>query len=356
MADVKFTCTHCGQEIECDELWCERQIECPTCKKELTVPPKADAPPHASLAAAKPGQAKLSIGQSRHQRSAAPPPPPPQEVLMQQKLAQAQTGQTGSAMKWVKIGVVVIVLGVAGYFGYPFGRDWLAKRSEAAKAASAAATQQVATAASAEPAAPAAPAPEKELPLLPAVWTLDLDKAKTPAGRANGMIAGTNFVVETARLDKVGTAYLLRLLQGAPNSPDAGFMIYLHTDAGESVTGHTWTVSQEMKGKGVPQVVKLLKTNPRYQATPKNIFSGYAMKLELGQITNGVIPGKIFLAVPPETEQSVVAGVFKANTSLVDATGAAVASPVVVPNPAAVPIAPRAADRSAFDKRYGTKP
>jgi hypothetical protein len=106
----------------------------------------------------------------------------------------------------------------------------------------------------------------------------------------------------------------------------------------------------------VPQVVKLLKTNPRYQATPKNIFSGYAMKLELGQITNGVIPGKIFLAVPPETEQSVVAGVFKANTSLVDATGAAVASPVVAPNPATVPIAPRAADRSAFDKRYGTKP
>src|ERR1039457_2171325 len=77
MADVKFTCTHCGQEIECDELWCERQIECPTCKKELTVPPKPDAPPHASLAAAKPGQAKLSIGHSRNQRSAAPPPPPP---------------------------------------------------------------------------------------------------------------------------------------------------------------------------------------------------------------------------------------------------------------------------------------
>src|ERR1035437_981019 len=113
-------------------------------------------------------------------------------------------------MKWVKIGVVVIVLGVAGYFGYPFGRDWLAKRSEAAKASSAAATQQVATAASAEPAAPATPAPEKELPLLPAVWTLDLDTAKIPTGRANGMISGTNFVVETARLDKVGAAYLDR--------------------------------------------------------------------------------------------------------------------------------------------------
>src|ERR1019366_4025483 len=154
MADIKFTCTHCGQEIECDELWCERQIECPTCKKELTVPPKPDAPPHASLADAKPGQAKLSIGQSRHQRSAAPPPPPPQEVLMQQKLAQAKTGQKGNAMKWVTPIIIVVVLGVASYFCSPLGGNWLAKRSEAAKPASAAATQQVATAASAEPAAP----------------------------------------------------------------------------------------------------------------------------------------------------------------------------------------------------------
>jgi DNA-directed RNA polymerase subunit RPC12/RpoP len=355
MADLKFTCSHCKQDIECDELWCGREIQCPTCKAELTVPPKPDAPPHAALAAAKPGQARLSIGQSRHQRSAAPPPPPPQEVLIQQKLAQAKAGQKGSAMKWVKISLGVVVLGVAGYFGYPLGRDWLAKRNEAAKAANAIATQQVANATSPEGAAPAAPAPEKELPLLPAIWTLDLDKAKIPAGRANGTISGTNFVVESARLDKSSTGYLLQLVQGTLASPDAGFMIFLHPSAGENITGNTWTVSQDMKGKTVPQIVTLLKTNPRYRAQQKNIFSGYAMKLELGQITNGVIPGKIFLAVPPDTEQSVVAGVFKANTSLAEASGTAVASPGVAPNPGAAPNAPNPAQKAAFDKRYGVK-
>ena len=185
--------------------------------------------------------------------------------------------------------------------------------------------------------------------MLPAVWTLDVAQAKIPDGRANGMISGTNFVVEAARLDKVGTAYLLRLLQGTLASPDLGFMIYLHPEAGESVTGHTWTVSQEMKGKAVPQIIKLLKTNPRYQAQEKTIFSGYAMKLELGQITNGAIPGKIFLAVPPDTEQSVVAGVFNANTSLSDATGAAAAAPAAESN------APTAAARATFEKRYGKK-
>ena len=72
MADMKFACSHCGQDIECDELWSGHEIQCPTCQGQLVVPPKPDAPPHASLAAAKPGQARLSIGQSRHQRSAAP--------------------------------------------------------------------------------------------------------------------------------------------------------------------------------------------------------------------------------------------------------------------------------------------
>jgi DNA-directed RNA polymerase subunit RPC12/RpoP len=356
MADLKFTCSHCGQEIECDELWSGREIQCPTCQKELTVPPKPDAPPHAALAAAKPRQARLSIDQTHAERIATTRAVAPQVAALEQQLAAARAGQKGNPMKWVTTGAVVVVLAVGGYFGYGYFTDWQAKRSEAAKqAASNAATQQVAsaTAPEAAPAATAAAAPEKELPIIPPIWTLDVDKANIPEARANGMIAGTNFVVETARLDQVGTTCLLRLLQGAVASPDRAFMIYLHPNAGESVTGHTYTVSQDMKGRTVPQVVKLWKTNPRYQAQQKTLSSGYAMKLEFGQITNGMIPGKIFLAVPPETEQSVVAGVFKAATSLGEPSSAALASPVVEPTPAPAPAPPKAPDRSAFDKRYG---
>jgi hypothetical protein len=351
MADFKFTCPHCGQDIECDELWSGHQIQCPTCQKDITVPAKPDAPPHANLAAAKPGQPRLSIGQSRNERSAAPPPPPPQMATLQQQLNQAKLANKGNPMKWVIISVVVIVVGVPGYFGYGYFSERQTKQSEAAKQAANTATQQVASAAAAEP---APPAPEKELTVIPAVWTLDLDKAKTPKGKVNGTISGTNFVPEIARLDKVGTSYLLRLLQGAPAAPDLGFMIYLHLNAGESVTGHTWTVSQDLKDKTLPQVVKLWKTDPRYAAKQKPFSSGYAMKLELGQIADGVISGKIFLALP-DTEQSVVAGVFKANTSLADATGATVASPVVAPNPGPATAAPSPVDRSAFDRRYGRK-
>jgi len=190
-------------------------------------------------------------------------------ATLQQQLNQAKLAKKGNPMKWVTVSVVVIVLGVAGYFGYGYFSDWQAKRTEAAKQASIAATQQVATAASPEP---ATPAPEKELPVIPAVWTLDLDKAKTPNGKANGMIAGTNFVPETARLDKVGPAYLLRLVQGSIASPDLGLMVYLHPNVGESITGHTWTVTQDLKDKTLPQVVKLWKPNPRYKAQQKPFY------------------------------------------------------------------------------------
>jgi hypothetical protein len=185
--------------------------------------------------------------------------------------------------------------------------------------------------------------------MVPAVWTLDLDKAKTPGGKVNGTISGTNFVPEVARLDKVGTTCLLRFLQGAPAAPDLGLMVYLHLNAGESVTGRTWTVTQELKDRNLPQVVKVWKTNPRYAATQKSYSSGYAMKLELGQITDGVIPGKIFLALP-DPEQSVVAGVFKANASLADAAAAGAA-----PNPAPAAGVPAPAGRSAMDQRYNRR-
>ena len=347
MADLRFTCTHCGQEIECDELWSGREIQCPTCQAQLAVPPKSDAPPQAALASAKPGQARLSIGQSRTERTAAPPPLPPQMATLQQQLNQAKLGKKGNPMKWVTISAVILVVAVGAYLGYPYLRDWMAKRSETAKQASA--PPLVTNAVPAEP-----PPPPKELPVLPAVWTLDVDKANIPEGKVNGLISGTNFVPEFASLDKVGTTYLLRLLQGTPATPDVGFMVYLRLNVGESVTGHTWTVSQDLKDRTLPQVVKLWKTNPRYAAKQKTFSSGYAMKLELGQITNGVIPGKIFVALP-DTEQSVVAGMFKASTTLADASGAVVASPVAPPNPVAPPPAPGGAERSAFDKRYGVR-
>ena len=351
MADLKFACPHCGQEIECDELWSGHQIQCPTCRKELTVPLKPEVSPLATFASAKPGQAKLSIGSSRAQRSASERTVAPQAVALEQQLAQAKAGQKGAALKWVKIGVGVLVVAVGGLVGYPYLRDWMVQRDAAAKSTSASTTQP--PAATAEPAAPAETPVEKELPLLPPAWTLDVGQARIPESNANGVIAGSNFVVETARLDSMpGNIYLLRLVEGPLASPARAFMVYLRLNAGESILDRSWTISPDMKGKHVPQVVKLWKPNPRYQAQQKTFASGYVLKLEFGKTANGVIPGKIFLAVPPETEQSVVAGIFKANTNLAGVTDAPAEKPAEAAESAAEPLPTGA---TSFEQRYGGK-
>jgi hypothetical protein len=174
-----------------------------------------------------------------------------------------------------------------------------------------------------------------------------VEQAKIPEGKANGTLGGTDFMVENA----LCVPQLLRLSQGSPTAPDRELQIFLRLSAGESLTGHTWTVAKEdPAGKSVPQVVKRWKADPRYAAQSKTFSSGYAMKLELGAVEANMITVKIFLALP-DTEKSVVAGVFKAATGMATASGAAAAMPGMAPRPG---MGPGRMDPSAYE-RYGNR-
>jgi hypothetical protein len=186
---------------------------------------------------------------------------------------------------------------------------------------------------------------QKELPLIPPVWTLDLTAAKIPEGRVNGMLSGTSFVPETARVDAVPTAQVLRFIQGPVAPPARQILVYLRLKPGEKLAGQAFTVSKDTKNPQVTQVAKMWKTDPKYQPTLRAYNSGYTLKLELGQMEDGIIPGKIFLALP-DAEQSVVAGQFKIETALADA-------PFANPQSSAPGTAPppRAASVSATDRQ-----
>jgi hypothetical protein len=158
--------------------------------------------------------------------------------------------------------------------------------------------------------------PTNNLPVLPPAYTLDVAAAKILESKANGKVSRTNFVVETARLDPGTTSHALRLRQGNPVSPEVEVIIYLKLKAGESPAGKTWTVGKNERSKDVASVSKLWKTNPRYAATRKDFFTGYALKLELAAAGEGVVRGKIYLALP-DAEQSVVGGVFYAEAPAV---------------------------------------
>ncbi len=158
-----------------------------------------------------------------------------------------------------------------------------------------------------EPYAPP-PNPAEKLPVLPGEWTLDLAAAKIPEGRANGSIAGANFVIQTAQLQPSSGAFILSLRQG-DKAADPAFFIYLTVHTGESVLGRAWSISKESKGKGALQVVKRWQPNARFAPLEKTFNSGYALQLELGNPSNGWIPGKIFLSLP-DAEKTFLAGLF----------------------------------------------
>jgi len=312
MAEMTFDCPHCRQRISCEDAWSGHEIQCPTCKGALTVPAQpASAATDGPLLVHKvpAGGPKLSLGnvqqpavQNRNIpiRNLAPPPPSKQNPIL-------------------TYGVPVIVLAalcIAGYLGYGWNKRRQAKAHEAEQNAAAAAAQ--AQSISNQQAAAQAPASA----VAPPVWTLDLDTVKAPQGRLNGTVAGASFEADIVRVDASGAAQVLRFIQGQVLSPERAILVYLHLKPGEKLGGQTLNISKEMKGAGVPQVTKLWKPTATSPPQIKSFFSGYALKLELGEMTNGVVPGTIFLALP-DPEQSVIAGAFQAATGQAEAAAAA---------------------------------
>jgi hypothetical protein len=393
MAEIKFACPHCSQHITCDELWGGHQLECPSCKNQLAVPAMAAPKPVARATGGKSGlvpkppaavEPRLAINTGKGAEAAESAP---QRTIPIRNLAPPPPKRKNRLVTYGMSLVVVVGLGIGIYYGYGWLSSYQEKVNAASKAsASSADGGQVANIAKLNNALDAtdpnrAPAdgrarPKRSaagqenaaasgsaagtvstnaadsLPLIPAVWTLDLAKARIPSGRANGSISGTNFLPETARVDPVGNAQVLRLLQGQAVSPEREVLIYLHLKAGEKLGGQTLNIAQETAGVGVPQVTKRWKTNPKFAPQYKSFTSGYAMRLELGQVADGVMPGKIFLALP-DVNQSVVAGNFTAtiNTNVatvVDTATAVQAAPVAAP-------APASSYDAAFQARYGVR-
>ena len=182
--------------------------------------------------------------------------------------------------------------------------------------------------------------------MTPPTYTLDVSQAKFTEGKVNGTITGTNFVPDSVRLEKLAGAYLLDFRQGTNATPDRELRVYLRLSGTNTPAGQSWTVSPEMKGTPISQVVKLWKTDPKYAPQQKAFTTGFALKLELGQVTeSNTISGKIYAALP-DKEQSVIAGVF--NTTTATAGAAAVASqPIQTP---AVQMSPE------YQRRYAPQP
>jgi len=322
MSQMTIDCPHCRQPITCDDQWAGQQIQCPACQGAIIVPARAGSAPAGNPLVPKPpaGGPRLSVGQAQK-------PATPGRAIPIRNLAPEKRKKKNPIATYGIPVLLIAILGALGYFGYNYYQKSKAAKEEAARAAAAAAAAQSNATQQASAQATA---------IQPPVWTLDLDAAKIPDGRANGMLSGTNFVPEIVRVDHYSGQQLLRLVQGQLLSPDKALLIYLRLKPGESIENYSLEVNKDMKG--VPPVSKLWKPAPGGQPALKSFTSGYALKLQFGETKNGVIPGKLFLALP-DSEQSVVAGTFEATNGL--ATAGAVTTPPQAPAAAPTATAPK---------------
>ncbi len=362
MADFTFGCPSCKQGVQCDDAWSGHQIQCPICQASIVVPANTPPPP------TRPSQQR-EVANLGHQLVAVPKGGSKLATAQSTQVARSSFGagkrferkevKKKSPVVGIAIGLAVVVaLGAGGYFAWPYVQEKLGKGNAdsagnaAAKPAQTAAAAPGADAAAAAPETPPAPPAPNTNAVIAPKWTLDAKKAEIPEGKLNGSIAGTNFVCESGRLDRSGTAaYVLTLRQGKGLTPDRGVAIYLR--GGEIPTNRTFTASEDAGATGVSSVSKIWKTDPRYQAKTQSYSKGYAMKLDFGPMSeSGTVSGKLYLALP-DTEKSVLAGNFTVNTASTTAQpgydAAAQAQPTQVEG------AMDAAARQRFQQRYGIK-
>lgn len=277
MSEFKFACPICGQHINCDSGSSGSQMDCPTCFRKLVVP-QAPAP----------GKTNFVLTASEVQTRTIP--------LPGNSTAPITPETKKLPVVAILIGVLICIAAIASGAYYIH-----------AKKVQRGAANDVQKNTVAEVVAPTNAQPIVILPppsTSATNWTLDLDKAVIPESPASGAVKGFGFNLERSTIQEGK----LDLRQGAKWPPDVGVSIHLFAKRIEDIAGRTVII--EPTRTNAPKVILRWK-DERGKAVNKEFKSGYATRLEFGQINGKWLPGKIFIATPDDTH-SYAAGTFNA--------------------------------------------
>lgn len=277
MSDFKFACPVCGQHITCDTGSSGSQMDCPTCFRKLVVP-------HAPS----PGKTNFVIAASEVQtRPTHIPSKTASPILPETKKFPVVAIVFGVLICGAVIGGVMFYLQ-----GKKPGNDTTQNNQ----------TNDVATTLTPTNAQPVVilPPPSSDA----TNWTLNLDNAVIPDAPASGAVNGFGFSLERSTIQEGR----LDLRQGSKWPPDVGVSVHLMAKRIEDIAGKTVII--EPTRTNAPKAI-LRWRNIQGKATNKEFKSGYAARLEFGQVNGKWLPGKIFIATPDDA-QSYVAGTFNA--------------------------------------------
>ncbi len=98
MADIKFTCPHCQQNIETDDSVCGQTVECPSCQGEIIVPEKTKPEP------------KIASVISTSPEIEADDPEEERTLFTEKPATRAYLGRIIGATIWSLIGIVVLLV------------------------------------------------------------------------------------------------------------------------------------------------------------------------------------------------------------------------------------------------------
>jgi hypothetical protein len=276
MSEFKFACPVCNQHITADSTASGTQLECPTCFQKIIVPqaPASEATKFILSASqvAKPRPVRLGVG------------------------LESSSPQRAAVRNWVPIiGMALVVLCAGGAVLLVWHGRSVRQPQETAKIP----TNSVSK--------PPEIAPFRSPYAVPtnSFWTLESTNFVIPDAPLAGSIHGNGFHCDRATLS--GGTLVLR--QGGFFQPDLGITIGLFALRSEQLSGQTVVIGPN-RPPPVPRVTLRWKEAPQ-QSLQEVIGGGYAMKLSFGRVTNGRIPGRIYIALPDGTK-SFAAGTFDA--------------------------------------------
>lgn len=264
MSAFKFACPVCGQHITADTANSGTQIECPTCFRKIIIPQGPAT-----------GETKLIL--SATELGAHRPTP---------------TGGSGglgpivSQRRHRALGFVVTVVGVFCMAGVLFLlRDRIfSPREPKEKTIAVSNTNHVGT---------------------NIVWTLDPANAVFPENPPAGRIRGVPF--EADRVVLVEGLLVMREGEGWP--PNLAVTVQFYSHAPEELSERQIVVSPQ-RPPPLPRVVLRWK-DEHGEGRSQSYTQGYVMVAVFGKLSDGRLPGSIYIALP-DGEQSCVAGAFEA--------------------------------------------
>jgi hypothetical protein len=269
MSEFKFACPICGQHITADSRDTGSQIPCPTCYREIVVPP---AP---TLADPK---FVISASEANKPRPTATIPPPETIQPVSQKTLIPPALIILLVLACAS-GATLFLLRGKIFHGKPRVEETSAESDDSKTEAS---VQSEYTGTNR--------------------WTLDLASVEFPDAPVSGSVHHRAFDLDRATLNVSN----LTLRVGTKGNVELGVNVVFFNRQAEELSGK----SAEVKPTD-PTAPRVVVHWMEAERKSQIFHNGYAMKVEFGTISNNIIPGKIFLCLPDGGE-SWVAGTFRA--------------------------------------------